>query len=106
MKTSKSLDTSTTFADNNLKNNNICMSLESIFVSPPAMVNDYAANMESSIVEQNDIIHVPGIGPSIPEAQIQKVFEYFEKCAANNGGYVYDFDIENDICPHLDIINN
>lgn len=108
MKTSKSLDTytihpSSIFGDNKLKTNNICISLESIFIPPSATINGY---MESSDMEQTRKYHVPGIGPSVPEAQIQKVFEYFEKCAVSHGGYVYDFDIENDKCPQLDAVNN
>lgn len=45
---------------------------------------------------------VPGIGPPVPGDRVQKVMEYFQKCAADNGGNVYDFDLENDNCPPLD----
>lgn len=68
-------------------------------------VNGYSDNIEFSTMMHDHKYHVPGIGPSIPEDQVKKVIEYFQKCAADNGGYVYDFDIENDLCPNLNAIN-
>lgn len=111
VKTSKSLDVSSSqtspMSANKLKNGSA--SLESIFVRPLAPDR---CNV-SKLIDEGDFshriatgYHVPGIGSSVPEAQIQNVIDYFRKCATVNGGFVYEFDIENDQCPQLDAINN
>ncbi|VVC32996.1 cAMP-dependent protein kinase regulatory subunit, dimerization-anchoring domain [Cinara cedri] len=98
VKTAKSLDVfsvrpSTSFAENNV----CCTSLESIFGHP-------AAADDVKFVRSGTGCCAPGIGPPVPTERIQKVIEYFQRCAADNGGYVYDFDIENDNCPQLDAV--
>jgi len=107
MKTSASLDASvpTPFLGKKPIIGN-ASSLDSIFLSPATETvdertdntNDASANIASYCV--------PGIGPSVSDDQVQKVLAYFKKCALDNGGYVYEFDIENDQCPQLNAINN
>lgn len=104
---SKSLDVSyptplAPLAENKLKRN-AGASLESIFV---------AAATANGPVDDDDIFryrggaghYVQGIGSCVSDAQVRKVIDYFRKCAADNGGYVYDFDIENPRCPQLDAV--
>jgi len=112
IRTSISLDASlpVPFSENKSIISSVCTSsLESVFLSSTTVaayertdnaidVNDASANIVS--------YQVPGIGPSVSDVQMQKVLIYFKKCAADNGGYVYEFDIENDQCPQLDAINN
>lgn len=105
VKTSKSLDVTyptslVPLAENKLKHN-AGASLESIFVSMAT------ANMgDDDFCYRSSTGHyVKGIGPCVSDAQVQKVIDYFQKCAAHNGGYVYDFDIENHHCPQLDAVN-
>lgn len=111
LKTSKSLDVSSAQtspkSENKLKSGSA--SLESIFVRP--LVPNVNNNIEPINNSENSHrittgYHVPGIGSYVPEAQMQKVIDYFRKCATDNGGYVYEFDIENDQCPPLNTINN
>jgi len=78
--------------------NNVCVSLESIFAHRPAKDSKDGGSKTGYLV--------PGIGIVVPDGQVQAVLVYFRKCAVDNGGYVYDFDIENDRCPQLDAINN
>lgn len=77
----------------------VCTSLESIFDHSMPEVR-----IDGDIRPAQD--HVPGIGPSVLDDQVQRVLEYFKKCASENGGYVYEFDIESDQCPQLDAIDN
>ncbi|XP_050527588.1 ropporin-1-like [Daktulosphaira vitifoliae] len=49
--------------------------------------------------------HVPGIGATVSEYQIQNVLEYFKKCSVINNGCVYDFNITDNTCPQLDSKN-
>jgi len=100
VQTSRSLDASPAPPANGdqLQQNNVYVSLESILARRLA-----AAAMDGG---PKTGYHVPGIGMAASDSQVQAVFVYFQKCAADNGGYVYDFDIENDRCPRLDAINN
>ncbi|XP_025200437.1 ropporin-1-like protein [Melanaphis sacchari] len=100
VQTSKSLDASPAppAEDDHLKQSDVCVSLESIF--------SRRLTATSTGGRRKTGYHVPGIGPTATDGQVQKVFEYFKKCAADNGGYVYDFDIENERCPQLDAIYN
>ncbi|XP_060847920.1 ropporin-1-like [Rhopalosiphum padi] len=100
VQTSKSLDVSPAppTEGDNLKQSDVSVSLESI------LSRRLAATAARG--KPNTGYHVLGIGPTASDDQVQKVFVYFRKCAADNGGYVYDFDIENDRCPQLDAINN
>lgn len=86
-------------AENETMKSITCTSLESIFDHPMANVR-----IDDDIRPSHD--HVPGIGPSVSDEQVQRVFEYFKKCASDNGGYVYEFDIESDQCPQLDAVDN
>lgn len=100
VQTSKSLDVSPAppASGDQLQQNNVCISLESIL----------ARRLATAAADGGPKTgyHVPGIGMAVSDCQVQEVFVYFQKCAADNGGYVYDFDIENDRCPRLDAINN
>ncbi|XP_003246483.1 ropporin-1-like [Acyrthosiphon pisum] len=100
VQTSRSLDASPAppANGNQLQQNNVCVSLESIL----------ARRLAAAAVDGGPKTgyHVPGIGMAASDGQVQAVFVYFRKCAADHGGYVYDFDIENDRCPPLDAINN
>ncbi|CAH1732932.1 ropporin-1-like [Aphis gossypii] len=101
VQTSKSLDVSPAPPTevNQLKQSDVCVSLESILSRRLAATTTTDGRLKTGY-------HVPGIGPTVTDDQVQKVFVYFRKCAADNSGYVYDFDIENDRCPQLDAINN
>lgn len=110
VKTSKSLDVSlihplSSLSENRLKNNMFCISLESVF-TPPSVRN--GRNDDIKLAEDyrhhHSGLHVPGIGSSVPDDEVKRVLDYFQKCAANNGGYLYDFDIENDHSSQLDAI--
>ncbi|KAF0746444.1 ropporin-1-like, partial [Aphis craccivora] len=101
VQSSKSLDVSPTPPTevDQLKQSDVCVSLESILSRRLAATTTTDGRLKTGY-------HLPGIGPTATDDQVQKVFVYFRKCAADNGGYVYDFDIENDRCPQLDAINN
>ncbi|KAL5238371.1 hypothetical protein ACI65C_005781 [Semiaphis heraclei] len=102
VQTSRSLDASpappSPVKGDQMHQNNVCVSLESILAHRPA------ADAKDGGPKTG--YHVPGIGMAVPDGQVQAVLVYFRKCAVDNGGYVYDFDIENDRCPQLDAINN
>lgn len=101
VQTSRSLDGSPApppASGDQLQQNNVCVSLESILARRLAAATTDGGSKTG--------YHVPGIGMAVSDGQVQAVFEYFRKCAADNGGYVYDFDIQNDRCPRLDAINN
>lgn len=95
MKSSQSLDTPAPSKIRKL-DGHLATSLESVFERPETAAADRDVRPAATGY------HVPGIGPSVPDGQVREVFEYFRKCAADNGGYVYDFDIESDHCPRLD----
>lgn len=115
MKTAKSLDVFSVQPPSSLAENVVnCKSLESIFCRPATADERDVGNNDMEFTRDgggggDDMecthgagVDVPGIGPAVPGDRIQKVMEYFQKCAADNGGYVYDFDLENDNCPPLD----
>lgn len=111
VKTSKSLDVSlvhplSSLSENKLKNNMFCISLESVF-TPPPVENGRDGDIKSAQDDHNHYnsrYHVPGIGSSVPDDEVKRVLDYFQKCAADNGGYLYDFDIENYYSSRLDAI--
>jgi len=100
VQTSRSLDASPAppVIGVQMQQNNVCVSLESILAHRPATAAKDGGPKTG--------YHVPGIGMTVSDDQVQAVLVYFRKCAIDNGGYVYDFDIENDLCPRLDAINN
>jgi len=112
VKTSISLDASlpVSFSENKPTISSVCTSsLESVFLSPATVAADKCTNNVIDVKDASPNItsyRVLGIGPSVSDVQVQRVLMYFKKCAADNGGYVYDFDIENDQCPQLDAINS
>lgn len=99
VQTSRSLDASSAppTIEDQLKKSDICVSLDSILARRSAATATDGGPVTG--------YHVPGIGPAVSDGQVQAVSAYFRKCAADNCGYVYDFDIENDHCPQLDAIN-
>ncbi|XP_050438169.1 ropporin-1-like protein [Adelges cooleyi] len=111
LKTAKSLDTISAFAPYppraKLNCNNIYnfQSLDSAIDSgrQQQLTDDTGLEQFESGVGHSGF-HVPGIGAIVPDSQIQKVLEYFKRCAVENCGHVYDFDIANDHCPRLDAI--
>lgn len=96
---------------NLLKNacsSDLSTSLESVFARPGAIAHDrgYVIGSTDDPKDRGGTTarhhHVPGIGPSVSDTRVRELIEYFRKCAADNGGYVYEFDIESDLCPQLD----
>ncbi|XP_075236778.1 uncharacterized protein LOC142333468 isoform X2 [Lycorma delicatula] len=55
---------------------------------------------------ENSFIHIPGIGPKVPESQILAVVRYMKQCAGKQNGYVMPRNIRHFLCPPLDIIQN
>lgn len=103
VKTCHSLDMP--LSENQLKSSSVVStSLESVFARPGLIANDriYEIGSMNDRDRGTTGYHVTGIGPSVSDTQVQDVIEYFQKCAADNGGYVYEFDIESDQCPQLD----
>jgi len=107
VKTCHSLDTPLQ-SENRLKTSSVVStSLESVFARPGSMANDRIREIRSINDRDRGTTtghHVSGIGPSVSDPQVRDVIEYFQKCAADNGGYVYEFDIESDQCPQLDAL--
>lgn len=110
MKTSKSLDASLPVPFTGKKPiMSSTSSLESMVPLPDTIVADkqtdnfiHVQNNENTCAANYSVL---GIGPPVSDIQMQKVLEYFKKCAANNGGYVYEFDIKSDQCPEMNAIN-
>ncbi|RZF32028.1 hypothetical protein LSTR_LSTR007106 [Laodelphax striatellus] len=62
-------------------------------------------SVTDSIVSEPDNhfwVHIPGIGPMVPEKQILSLKAYFLYCSEKQGGYVMPRNIKHHLCPSLE----
>lgn len=51
----------------------------------------------------DELYYLPGIGPAIPEDQIQRVIDWVTRCAENQNSFVRGHNLLNFLCPPLDL---
>lgn len=52
---------------------------------------------------QYSFVHIPGIGPIVPERQIKAVIKFMTECSVKQSGYVMPRNIRHFLCPPLDL---